>query len=244
MKKLIIAGSMILCGITSSLGAMRAPKQSLSGFKHGGAWVLPITTYYKKADKRNIDYVVLAREAGGRDQGTYDAFGGDIEKGETHPVVTAAREFAEEAITSSTMGMNNDAVLNHIDLDAGNTEAIIAVDDTKYKARNVIYVTNFHESLMTNLKKNFAYARSKATKWKYKEKDRIAMVRFSNLKNAIINSKFNTGVSVLASVTDLQGNTQSVKITLRPVFVRIMRSYFEGKPHTKGHNSKIQFYTI
>ena len=70
------------------------------------------------------------------------------------------------------------------------------------------------------------------------------MVRLENLKKAIKSSKYNTGVQVTASVTDLKGNTKHELITLRPVFVRIIRSYIEGQNYKSGKNNKIRFYDL
>src|SRR5688572_1674937 len=43
-------------------------------------------------------YFILSREAGGHDKGTFDDFGGKRDPGEDHPIISAAREFWEEAI--------------------------------------------------------------------------------------------------------------------------------------------------
>ena len=239
MKKLSLSIFIALIGLSGTANAMK-----LSSFKHTAAWVMPITSYYKKTDGKYVEYVVLGREAGGKDKGTYDAFGGDTEKNETHPVVTAAREFAEEAVTEDTLSMNTKAIQKHIDLKAGNTDYILAIDDTKYKARNVLYITRFSGDQISKLKKRFAKARKSAKSWKYKEKDSIAIVRLEYIWAAIKDSKSNTDIYVMAAVTDLKGNTQHKQIILRPVFARIVRGHIEGKKYKSGKNKKIHYYTL
>ncbi len=223
------------------LGAMQQPTP-LSKFGHTAAWVLP-TTHFLKNGKR-VKYVVLGREAGGRDAGKYDAFGGDREKNEKHPVVTAAREFYEEAITSSTLGMNEKAIRTYIDLNARNTECILGIDDKKYKKKHVLYMTSFKDNDISKLERSFAAARNGQQQWKYKEKDSIAVVRWDRLVKAIKNSTSNTGVKVQATVTDLQGKKIRKTIELRGVFVKILRSYVEGKPSTQGKSPKIKYWTV
>lgn len=94
--------SISLIGLSAFLSAMQAPAPSLSLFNHTAAWVVPMTSYTKKG--KQVTYLVLGREAGGKRKGTYDAFGGDRESYDgNHPVVTAAREF----------GGGSDCLSNH-----------------------------------------------------------------------------------------------------------------------------------
>lgn len=66
--------------------------RTLSQFDYKAAWVLP---YIKHGGAR---YFLLGRESAGSDAGTWDAFGGKRDRGEKHPVVTAARESYEESM--------------------------------------------------------------------------------------------------------------------------------------------------
>lgn len=223
------------------LGAMQQPTP-LSKFGYTGAWVLP-TTHFMKNGKR-VKYVVLGRETGGRDKGKYDAFGGKRDRGEKHPVVTAAREFYEEAITSSTLGVNEKAIRTYIDLKAGNTGCIMGINDTRPKQKHVLYMTNFKGKDIAKLERSFAAARNRQQRWKYKEKDCIACVRWDRLVIAIKSSTSNTGVKVQATVTDLRGKKSHKTIELRGVLVKILRSYIEGKPSTKGKNPKIKYWAV
>lgn len=150
----------------------------------------------------------------------------------------------EEAIAFQTIGMDKKAVRKHIDLKAGHTEHIFAVNDRPYRSRNVLYITTFSSRDIRKLIKNFPAARNKAKKWKYKEKDALAVVRFGNVIQAIKSSKSNTGITVTASVTNLAGKTSMQKIILRPVFAKLLRSYVDNKSYTQGKNPKIRFYTL
>ena len=63
---------------------------------YSGASVLPYTIW-TGSDR---PYFLLGAESYGRDKGCWDDWGGSKDKGELHPIVTAAREFTEE-----TMGL-------------------------------------------------------------------------------------------------------------------------------------------
>ncbi len=213
---------------------------NLESFKHTGAWVMPLVTC--SMPEGNVDYIVIARETWGRDAGLFDAFGGKRDGTETAQE-TAAREFAEEAITHETLGMDEAAVLNYIDLKAGNTEAVLACDDQNCGAKNVLYITRFSEAQMSYLKTSFAGAHRRATHSHYKEKDALAFARFDALKEALRTSTSSHGIEVAAEVTDLGGTTSTQSIEMRPVLVKILRGYLEGAA-AAGSQSKVHFSTI
>lgn len=215
---------------------MQPATPSLSTFHFNGASVLPYTGWPTKTEP----YFLMAREAAGNDKGTYDAFGGRKDAGETHPVITAAREFSEETIT--LLG-NPASIRNYIDLAAGNTATIVA----NYNKNFVVYITQFKHGSLEDLVKNFYSARSNANSAKYKEKDRLAWVRWSTLESAIANAKRDTNgallpVTIWANVVQPNGSKAPEQITIRPVLVSCLQSHFNGSAYTAGHNSKIHFH--
>ena len=232
MKRLLL----VLLSTIPFLGAMSGP--SLSTFGYTGAWLLPIETYKK------TDYVILGREAAGRDKGTYDAFGGgrDPQDG-NHPLTAASREGSEEMISRLALGMNKASMSTFMGLPAGNTRTIIATRYKNKKSRHVIYLTQFSTGQMSTFLKGFNKARGKTKKYCEREKDVLAVVRLSNLKKAIASSKSNTGIKVWATVHD-KGKAYKKQVVLRPVFVKMLRGYAEGKTYTSGKNTKIRFYVL
>lgn len=227
---------LLTLSMCSSLTAMKGP--SLSSFGYTGAWLLPVETYNKK------DYVILGREAGGKDKGTYDAFGGGRDPQDAnHPVSAASREGSEEMISRLTLGIDTKSMLKYLDLPAGNTRTIIATRYKNRKSRHVTYLTQFSTQQISQFLKEFHTARGKTKKYSEREKDLIAVVRLSNLKKAIASSKTNTGIKVWAMVHD-KGKVYKKQITLRPVFVKNLRGYAEDRPYTQGKSAKIRFYEV
>lgn len=228
--------SILALGSTS--WAMKAPVKSLKDYHFGAASVLPVT-YFEKKGQGKVKYVILGREAAGADKGTYDDFGGSRDKGEGHPVITAAREFHEEAIIPATLGWNLKETQKFIDLNSGNTEYILASNNSG------TYITKFSNADIVSFKKKFHGALKQQKSFKCKEKDRIATVRWDLLKKAIVESKYNTGVKVEARLVDPKtGKDEGGKttITLRPFLAKRLRPLFEKCPYDKGNNSKIRFY--
>ena len=179
----------------------------LSQFDHKSAAVLPTFTH------RNIKWAILSREAYGRTKKyTYDAFSGGKDKGETHPIQTAAHEFLQEAILERTLEWNLEDVENFIDPDNEYTWVVVAYDPSFAKAsegkqdinpvRNVTYIVNFNK-YKTKLFKKFYdariqekklghYALLRSTSYEGQvttEKDRLAKVRWRDLERAIINQE-------------------------------------------------------
>ena len=237
MRKIYIIIMSGLMGLSvASIGA-----QALSSFNHQAGFVVPVTTYVNKGTR--TDYVILSREAGGSDKGTYDAFGGKRDKEDgNHPVTTAAREFFEEAITVSTLGKSEKQMKDYIDLKNGNTRHIFAVCSKSGSGRNVLYMTGFSHTDFNNLINKFANARASKTRNRYKEKDRIAKIRLSDLRAAISRAGSHHGVTVKAEVTDLKGKTTTKTITLRPVLAKMLSGYSKGSTYQTGKDRKIRFY--
>lgn len=229
---------MVNLAACSLMQAQQAP--ALSDFNHQAAFVLPLTLHNER------EMILLGREAAGNDQGLYDSFGGkrDYEDG-SHPVVTAAREFYEEAITRLTLDMPFSTVRHYIDLKAGNTEYIFAVQSMRGNARHVVYLSNFSPTLFQQLKETFGFAFENAPAGRrFREKDEIASVFLSDVLEAIVDSRSNRGIQVIAHVIDLRGNRSTKLITLRPIFARMLRGYAEARAYVEGKDPRIRFYTL
>lgn len=119
----------------------------LTDFKFGAASVLPFYI------KDQIKYVILSSEQRGDHKGTYDDFSGSRDAGENHPIITAAREFHEEAMLEGTTGLTLEETINYIDIEqTNNTEYIIAYTTPTNKGR-VTYIVDFNdyaEALINN----------------------------------------------------------------------------------------------
>ncbi len=213
---------------------------ALSSFNFMGASVLPYTRW--QAKPKGQAYFLLSREAGGRDKGTYDAFGGSRDPGENHPVETASRECAEES--AFVLGSPHQ-LKKHIDVNSGNTHTVVA----QVNKRFAVYVTKFHPRSLETLTKRFYSARSKARKWSSKEKDKLAWVRWTDLEHTVANARRDSNnriiapIYVAAQVVEPNGKKHKAYIPLRPVFVSSMQSFFKGTHnYTLGKSPKIRFY--
>jgi hypothetical protein len=191
---------------------------------------------------RNIKYAILAREAYGKDRGTYDDFGGSRDVGENHPVVTAAREWDEEGLVHQITGLSEREILDYIDIaQSDNTECIVAYSRSE-KIKAVVYITNV-APYKSKLLHNFYKERNRARQFKNKEKDRIACVQLTELRDALVNSDGSLSVQVYAYVLDPKTNKFNQElVTLRPFFVSKLRSYFLDTSYRQGLNKKIRFY--
>lgn len=226
--------------ISSSFAQATADKQTeqittapqrLSEYDFGSGSVLPFMRKHKNY------FFILSREAYGKAKNTYDDFGGSRDPGENHPVITAGREFFEEAIIQASIGLSLENTYNLIDIaKTQNTEYIIAF------SRNVAYLTDFTK-YTDKFFNNFYAARKTMTDFHFKEKDRLALVEWELLQRTIKNSKSNKGVVVEASVLDPQDQQwKTEQITLRDFFVIKLRPFFMNKPYKQGMNKKIRFY--
>lgn len=207
----------------------------LFNFNFGAGGVLP--TFVKNGKK----YLILSREAGGNDKGTYDDFGGKRDfigqnKKETPPMITAAREFFEEAILNLSIGMSLQETQNFINENNRYTEFVIA------NGHNVTYITDF-TAYADKFFANFYRAYKTTTNRHSKEKNSIAIVGWDELKTVVNNTPVNEGVTIDAQVlnpTDLKWYTE--KITLRTFFVKKFRPFWMDKPYTSDINNKVRFY--
>jgi 8-oxo-dGTP pyrophosphatase MutT (NUDIX family) len=206
-------------------------QRRLSEYNFGAGSVLPfIITKGKK-------YLILSREAFGKAKDTYDDFGGKRDPGENHPVITAAREFLEEASLQPILGFSLENTQLFIDIaKSNNTEYIIA------SSRNVAYITDF-TAYADKLFANFYAIRETMTEHHLKEKDRLALVEWDALKATIAATQANKGVMIKAQVLNPQNLAwQEEEITLRDFFVIKYRPFFTGQSYKQGMNKKIRFY--
>lgn len=223
--------------VKAGAAAAAATAPSLSGYDFGSGFVLPV--YPSKDGKTK--YVLLGREHGGSDKGTWSAFGGKRDKGEKHPKQTAAREFAEE--TEFYVFGNKSAAEKYIDLDKGHTDYIIA------RKGMVMYITNFKHHDMYHLIHKFS-KHAKA----HHEMDALARVKYEDLQKAIASVKAkqvsgkwrNDPITVTAEVVYPAHNKDGYiykqeQITLRPLMGQL-KYLFLGKPYTAGKSPKIHFY--
>ena len=207
---------------------------TLSQFNFGAASVLPT---YKNTKGQTM--VVLAREAYGRDKGTYDDFGGKRDAGELHPEMTAARECWEELILEKTGPISLRSLRKHISINSGNTKYIIA----RTSKKSVLYITDFSK-YWTNIRKTFYSARHNARQAKLREKDHLVVVPLNTLQNAIVQSKPGKTVTMCAYGINKNGSyqTKTMTITLRPFLVVKLKPFFQNQSFQQGRNQKIRFY--
>ncbi|MCX5922591.1 MAG: NUDIX hydrolase [Candidatus Dependentiae bacterium] len=209
--------------------APKAPALKDSNFQ--GAGVLP--TY----DFKGETYVILARENGGNDQGTWDSFGGSKDQGEDHPQTTATREFDEE-----TKGLLED----FIDLDDKSTEIIVR---TRHGGSSfVLYIAPLSSKFCM---KTFGHKfHNKKTFGKYNEKDCLAAVKLSDFKKTISTAQRDQKthqfehIAMTARVYNPSnsGFFQNQTITLRPPLVWSLQPYFQGKTGIQGKDTRASFY--
>jgi hypothetical protein len=222
----------------------------LSQFDHLSAAVLPTFTH------RNIKWAILSREAYGRNKSTYDSFSGSKDKGETHPIQTAAHEFLQEAILELVLDWDVKDVEQFIDPNNENTWIVVAYEkEVNRPIRNVTYIVNFNK-YKTKLFNNFYAARAQELAryeaaripGRYRvttEKDRLAKVSWKDLEKAIVNQEHkNDPVTVSAYVLDPQTQKFNRKtITLRPILVMTLRPLFLKRTYERGENEKIRYYS-
>jgi len=220
--------------------ASTAPK--LSQLKYGSASVLLIYT-----DRHGAEKVILADEAHGWDRGTFADFGGKRDKGETHPVQTAAHEFYEEAIIPAIFGWSLQDTQNFIDIAQANNTQQINVYSNK-KMCHVTYITDFTQYRDTFFKQ-FPLARRTVKDHHFREKNKLAIVTRQDLKDAVTHQRRswftkNQPVKLFALVQNPRtGRFNKEMITLRPSLVMSLRPYFFNRPYIQGWSKKIRFYS-
>lgn len=244
-KKIKLIPLFALLCVTNSF-----PIFNLATYDYKAASVLPI---YTELDQQK--YVILTREAWGKDKDTYDDFSGGRDKGETDPKKTAAREFWEEAILRETLGWSLNYTEDFIDPQNNNTLYVIAHSKDKNQKypgsknfRSVTYIVNFDtygNSLLNHFYDALTTEKIIDKSGRYKggrhtlEKDQIAVVLLDNFKKAIIERKKQIQAKIINPKTH-EFYTQT--ITLRPFLISKLRPYFLDKPYEQGENEKIRHY--
>lgn len=220
--------------------ASQAPR--LSQLKYNSASVLLVYT-----DRHGTEKVILADEAHGWDRGTFADFGGKRDKGEVHPIQTAAHELYEEAIFPMTLGMSLQQTQDFIDIAKSNNTQQINVFSNK-KICHVTYITDFTNYRDTFFKQ-FPIARKNVKDHHFKEKNKLAIVTKQDLKDAVTQQRKswftkNQIVNVFALVQNPRtGRFNKEIIALRPSLVMSLRPYFLNRSYIQGWNKKIRFYS-
>jgi 8-oxo-dGTP pyrophosphatase MutT (NUDIX family) len=232
-KKISLLGLALftLCAATEQV-------KDLSKFNFSSASVLPFFT------QKNNKYVILGREAYGiSKRKTWDAFGGTRDKGENHPLITAAREFWEEANIKLTLGLTLKEIQDYIDIAKTDNTLFIMAHTNKKKKGQVTYITAF-DDYKDKFIANFYHARKKTTNKHRREKDRIAIVNWENLKKAMSQQKDKKSVHVVASVIDpTTGKKIKEEIRLRSTFVKRLKAFMRDESYKKGKDERIRFYS-
>jgi len=216
-----------------------AEEHSLDTYPFSAGFLLP------EAVIDGEKYILLGRESAGRDQGTFDSFGGSRSSEDGHdPLMCVAREFYEEAILGSTLGMDLDEVREYIDLSAGHTSHIFGIHYLERGFHNILCLTHMSHEDFDAIQSNFPDAWHAARQWVFKEKDALALVRYSDFNEVIAETDSTKGLTVKGLVTHLSGETSSETITLRPVLVSMMRCYIDNYPYLEGTQEEIRFYRV
>lgn len=240
MKSRMLLQLLTFVILPCQLMGMQVPRKKLSDFDWNGASVLIYTNFNPKVG----NYFMLAREKYGADKGTYDAFGGAKEAKDKTPLNTAAREFSEES--RGLLG-NQQAVTEHMLKKSGtlaNARSIIANEAKKF----VVYIVAYNPKEFRDLTDNFYKQQKVSMKPAEKEKDMLAHVKESDLRDAIKNAKRDsqnkliTPITVEAFVFQPNGDRIKEKITLRPLLVSTLESFFKDLAYTQGDIPELRIY--
>jgi hypothetical protein len=244
--------------------AAQTQPSSLATYNHYSAGVL--TTITENGDL----YAFVTREAtGSKDkQGKptkygklykYDTFSGGKDKGETHPIETAAHEFLQEGMLAKILEWDLPKTKEFI---KNNTWEIIAYSTNGNpniphirEARNVTYIADFTpyvdifcDKFHDARKKEIAQYKKDGTpksQWTNAEKDRAAKIKWDDLRKATIEQE---DPNEILTVDALVMNPRTKKFTrqtveLRPLFVAaVLRPIFLDKPYKHGEDEKIRYY--
>ena len=232
--------SMCMLVISLITSELTAHHKKLSHFRYNAASVLINTNIKQKGDK-STGFILLGREAGGHDRGTWDDFGGSRDKNEHDSLYTAAREAHEETVAQQTLGWTIAHMQDYISLKKTNTSHVLAVTGIKKKANYVVYVTQFPFLLIKKLCTRFFLAQEWVTSWKNKEKDGLALVKWHDLMTAIKNKKNIVQALVFNRKKNKFSRTQKT-ITLRPVLCKKLKNFAHGLRFVQGADRRVRFY--
>ena len=191
---------------------------NLEEFAPNGVFVLPIF------EKEGRDYILCGRETQKWDHGTYDSFGGKVDKSDRDVLDSATREFDEEAFGSDCLGLSREQIRNHIQ---ENTGQIIAVQDDRKK--NVLYMTRFSEEQIRDILHNFGPVYNETEyvhENGYHEKDRLATVAVSDIYQALCSEL----EVVPAQIYTLDGRNYFDYVRLRPILIKLLKPHCLNYP--------------
>ncbi len=226
----------LILTILLSFNAIEAKQLNMIMFS--GASVLPL---FKKHSEI---YVVLGREAYGKDRGKWDAWGGSRNKGEWDPAMTASREFYEEAIVEKTLKWGRSMTFDWVSIDYAPTQNVLAKKISKEKYY-VMFLTMFSEADIRKLRHRFFKARKEAKAYRYREKNSLAIVRLDDLLSVIYHSKSNHDLKAPAfkvQVSNGHISSHHSHISLRPILVKVLRPYVEKHKYTEGNDPRVRYY--
>jgi hypothetical protein len=182
-----------------------------------GAFVFPVVTI------KNKKFVIVGREAGGRDKRSYCIPGGGNSTWfgrETNPLTTASKELHEELILPWSTQQAYACVQAH--------EKSMKVQ-TLHKKTIVSYEIPLTKEVVDTILDGYYKRRDSYPVWAfaYREMDRIGLVKLEDLKKAVRHSKASTNVQVRACIRDPKtGNQQMITVRLRPLLVHLIRERY------------------
>lgn len=229
MKKLytiMISGLMTIF----SLGILCA--MDISKIVYSGASVMPITFFKNKREM----YVLLGRENGGPDKGTWDIWGGKKDpQDKDRASFTAGREFAEETLETA---FNVKDAQKYISINAGNTKAIVAHRGRRF----VIYITQFSKADALKIQNNI-YRNPRRLPV---EKDRIGWIKYNDLMSVIAQAKRDRRgllirpIKARINVVMPNGTQVSQVVDLRPCMVSMLQPFAQRKkPDIRSNKPKV-----
>lgn len=185
--------------------------------EYSGAFVLP---YFSENDEY---YLILARERLGKSSNKWGLFGGGIDKSDNkNPIITAAREFREEALIKEIFNRNIDDIVEYLTsiyaekncgkkpvvVDIGKQLIVFPIEFSLVDAKKML--RSFHPMLNKITKKASLSGGNGAKFLKYMEINGIAVVKESDV--APLTDSTN---EIVALVYDADGKVRKKVITLR-----------------------------
>lgn len=189
--------------------------EDISGFR--ASFVIP------QVLKNGKKYVLLGKESGGKDKGSYCVPGGSsgwwIFR-DKDPLETAAREFCEETLTK----FDYKTVYEHID-QRSQKRFILESQGKKI----IGYTVLFQDHIIDDIVSNFSDRCSKTWFWQYyyREMDHFILVEWDTLISRLNNvASDGSGVVIEVDIFDNKSlKNKKQLITLRPITVLLIKKY-------------------
>lgn len=182
-----------------------------------GAFVFPVSVIKGKK------YLIVAREAGGRDKGTYCIPGGSSRGWfwrERDPLKTAAHELVEELL----LPWSTQEAYQKLN-EYGGT----CCTHTIYTKTLVTYELPLSEREMNDTLDHYYQRRDSYFFWQYtyREMDRIGVIKLKDLKRVLNKQHGSHHCTLYARVRNPKTNADEwIPITLRPVMVALARDRY------------------